>query len=58
MWWLLTTAGTVSRIARLTAIAWPAWLPTHTRFEALGLSDITVVGHSMGCGVALAYWDL
>ena len=39
------------RMARLAADA-------HEVIEALGLSDITVVAHSMGCGVALAYWDL
>jgi non-heme chloroperoxidase len=39
------------RMARLAADA-------HEVVEALGLSDITVVAHSMGCGVALAYWDL
>jgi pimeloyl-ACP methyl ester carboxylesterase len=39
------------RMARLAADA-------HEVIEALGLSDITMVGHSMGCGVAFAYWDL
>ena len=39
------------RMARLAADA-------HEVIEALGLSDITVVANSMGCGVAFAYWDL
>ena len=39
------------RVARLAADA-------HEVIEALSLSDITVVAHSMGCGVAFAYWDL
>ena len=26
--------------------------------EALQLTNVTLVGHSMGCGVAWAYWDL
>jgi non-heme chloroperoxidase len=39
------------RMARLAADA-------HEVVEALGLSDITVVAHSMGCGVIFAYWDL
>ena len=30
----------------------------HEVIEALGLSDITLIGHSMGCAVAFAYWDL
>jgi pimeloyl-ACP methyl ester carboxylesterase len=39
------------RMARLAADA-------RQIIEALGLSEVTVVAHSMGCGVALAYWDL
>jgi pimeloyl-ACP methyl ester carboxylesterase len=39
------------RVARLAADA-------HEVIEALGLADVTVVAHSMGCGVVLAYWDL
>jgi non-heme chloroperoxidase len=39
------------RMARLAADA-------HEVIVALGLTDVTFVGHSMGCGVAFAYWDL
>jgi pimeloyl-ACP methyl ester carboxylesterase len=39
------------RMARLAADA-------HELIEALGLSDVTMVAHSMGCGIAFAYWDL
>jgi pimeloyl-ACP methyl ester carboxylesterase len=39
------------RMARLAVDA-------HEVIEALGLSDVTVIAHSMGCGVAFAYWDL
>jgi non-heme chloroperoxidase len=39
------------RMARLAADA-------HQVIGALGLSDVTVVAHSMGCGVVFAYWDL
>ena len=39
------------RMARLAADA-------HQVIETLDLSDVTLVAHSMGCGVALAYWDL
>jgi non-heme chloroperoxidase len=39
------------RVARLA-------VDTHEVIEALGLSDVTVVAHSMGCCVAFAYWDL
>jgi non-heme chloroperoxidase len=38
-------------MARLAADA-------HKVIEALGLSDVTLVAHSMGCGVAFAYWDI
>jgi non-heme chloroperoxidase len=39
------------RMARLAADA-------HELIQALGLSDVTLVAHSMGCGVAFAYWDI
>jgi non-heme chloroperoxidase len=39
------------RISRLAADA-------HQVIESLDLSDVTWVAHSMGCGVAWAYWDL
>jgi non-heme chloroperoxidase len=39
------------RMARLAADA-------HELIEALGLSAVTLVAHSMGCGIAFAYWDL
>jgi pimeloyl-ACP methyl ester carboxylesterase len=36
----------------------PPAVDAHEVIEALGLSDITLVAHSMGYGVAFAYWDL
>lgn len=39
------------RIARLAA-------DVHEALEGLGLDDVAILGHSMGCSVIWAYWEL